>query len=119
MYQVPGPKSSPSSARRWPSRRHRAYLDLLHNGLVLLCNFTDGGRVELCRIEAEHLHEVPTLIGEANEQRHVYYLSGTRELYLQQLRDLGETEYLEQAAIWYGGAWRVLAATAGLELAGS
>jgi hypothetical protein len=30
--------------------RDRAYLDLLHHGLVLLRNFSHGGRVELCRV---------------------------------------------------------------------
>jgi hypothetical protein len=97
--------------------RDRAYLDLLHYGLVLLRNFAHSGRVELCRIEAEHLHEVPTLIGEANERRHVYYLRGTRGLYLQQLRALGDAAYLEQATLWYARPWRVLAEAAGVELA--
>jgi hypothetical protein len=96
--------------------RDRAYLDLLHHGLVLLRNFAHSGRVELCRVEAEHLHEVPTLIGEANEHRHVYYLRGTRDLYLSQLRELGATEYLEQVGIWYAGAWQVLASSAGVQL---
>jgi hypothetical protein len=96
--------------------RDRAYLDLLHNGLVLLRNFAHGGRVKLCRVEAEHLHEIPTLIGEANEFRHEYYLRATRGLYLQQLRELGATEYLEQLAIWYTPAWRVLASAAGVQL---
>src|SRR5262245_4431673 len=94
--------------------RDRAYLDLLHYGLVLLRNFSYGGRVELWRIEAEHLHEVPTLIGEANEHRHLYYLRGTRGLYLQSLRELGAPEYLEQVAIWYSEPWRVLASAAGV-----
>lgn len=97
--------------------RDRAYLDLLHNGLVLLRNFSYGGRVELWRVEAEHLHEIPTLIGEANEYRHAYYLRGTRGLYLEQLRELGDAAYLEQVAVWYTGPWRVLAEAAGVELA--
>jgi hypothetical protein len=97
--------------------RDRAYLDLLHHGLVLLRNFAHDGRVELCRIEADHLHEVPTLIGEINEHRHLYYLRGTRTLYLQQLKGLGAADYLEQVGIWYTQAWQVLAATAGCESA--
>ena len=96
--------------------RDRAYLDLLHHGLVLLRNFAHNGRVDLCRIEAEHLHEIPTLIGEVNEHRHLYYLRGTRGLYLQQLRELGAADYLEQVGIWYARAWQVLAATAGVPL---
>ena len=98
------------------SPRDKAYLDLLHSGLVLLRNFARGGRLEFCPVEAEHLHEIPTLIGETNERRHVYYLRGTRGLYLQQLRALGDAAYLEQVSIWYSGPWRVLADVAGMRL---
>jgi hypothetical protein len=96
--------------------RDRAYLDLLHHGLVLLRNFAHAGRVDLCRIEAEHLHEIPTLIAEVNEHRHLYYLRGTRALYLQQLRALEASDYLEQVDIWCAPAWQVLAAAAGVSL---
>lgn len=88
--------------------RDRAYFDLLHRGLVLLRNIAHSGNVDLCRVEAEHLHEMPTLIGEGNESRHEYYLRATRERYLQQLRELQATDYLEQVAIWYEGPWQVL-----------
>jgi hypothetical protein len=96
--------------------RDRAYLDLLHHGLVRLRNLTHADRIDLCRVEAEHLHEIPTLVGETNERRHVYYLRGTRRLYLQQLQELGAMDYLEQAAIWYTGPWEVLASAAGEQL---
>jgi hypothetical protein len=96
--------------------RDRAYLDILHYGLVLLRNFACGGRLGFCPIEAEHLHEIPTLIGEANEHRHVYYLRGTRGLYLEQLRELGDAVYLEQVSVWYASPWQVLAEAAGMRL---
>jgi hypothetical protein len=96
--------------------RDQAYLDLLHRGLVLLRNFAHGGQVELCRIEADHLHNIPTLLGESNQHRHEYYIRGERGLYLQRLREIGATEYLEQVAIWYSGPWRVLASVAGVQL---
>lgn len=94
------------------SPRDRAYLDILYHGLCLVRNFTCGGRLELGPIEAEHLHELPTLIGEANESRHRYYLRATRSLYLEQLRALGDAEYLEWATRIYTRSWRVLAETA-------
>jgi hypothetical protein len=37
--------------------RDRAYLDLLHHGLVLLRGSAHGDWVDLCRIEAEHLQK--------------------------------------------------------------
>ena len=74
------------------SDRDKAYLSLLHCGLVMLRNIAHSGQIDLCRIEAEHLHEIPTLVGEPNETRHEYYLRGTRGLYLQSLRELGAGE---------------------------
>ncbi len=54
--------------------RERAYLDILHRGLVLVRNLAHGGQTELCRIEADHLHNIPSLLGETNECRHVFYI---------------------------------------------
>jgi hypothetical protein len=90
-------------------------LDLLHRGLVLLRNFARSGNVELYRIEADHLHNIPTLLHEDNEHRHEYDIRGEPGLYLQRLRELG-AEYLEQVAIWYSEPWRVLALAAGVRL---
>ncbi len=96
--------------------RQQAYLDLLHRGLVLLRNLAHPGDVELCRIEADHLHNIPTLLHEDNERRHEYYIRGERGLYLRRLRERGVAEYLEQVAIWYTEPWRVLARAAGVPL---
>jgi hypothetical protein len=96
--------------------RDRAYLELLHHGLVLLRNLAHAGQLELCRIEADHLHNLPTLVGESNEYRHEYYLRDERGLYLQRLRESGAVEHLHRAAVWYSDAWRVLASVAGVQL---
>ncbi len=56
--------------------RQQAYLDLLHRGLVSVRIFAHADRVELCRIEADHLHNIPTLLHEDNEHRHRYYIRG-------------------------------------------
>lgn len=101
---------------RTPSERDTAYLSLLHFGLVTLRNVAHTEQIALCRIEAEHLHEIPTLVGETNEGRHEYYLRGTRELYLQSLREIGATEYLERATAYYSEAWQVLASLAKVTL---
>jgi hypothetical protein len=96
--------------------RLQAYLDLLHRGLVQLRNFAHGGNAELCRIEADHLHNIPSLLYEDNEHRHEYYIRGERGLYLQRLREVGAAEYLEQVGSLYSGPWRVLAEAAGVRL---
>jgi len=71
-----------------------------------------------CRpqIEADHLHNIPTLLGESNEHRHVYYILQERGVYLQRLQELGATEYLEGVWIWYSEPWRVLGCAAGVTL---
>jgi hypothetical protein len=97
-------------------RRDREYLELLHFGLVLLRNYSHSGRVDLCRVEADHLHELPTLVGEPNEGRHLHYLVATRPHYLDSLRRLGASDYLEQVGIWYAEPWRALTSVAGRQL---
>jgi hypothetical protein len=94
----------------------QAYLDLPHRGLVTLRAHAQSGNLELSRIEADHLHNIPTLLDEDNEHRHVYYIQSERGLYLQRLRQLGATEDLEQARIWYAGPWMVLAEAASVTL---
>jgi hypothetical protein len=96
--------------------RQQAYLELLHRGLVLVRNFAHSGTVELCRIEADHLHNIPTLLYEENEHRHEYYIRSERMLFLRRLRELGAVGYLEQAGIWYAEPWRILAEAAGVKL---
>lgn len=96
--------------------REQAYLDILHRGLVLLRNYAHNRQVELCRIEADHLHNIPTLLHEGNEHRHVFYILKERGLYLGRLRKLEATEYLEQVSIWFTEAWWALASAAGVEL---
>jgi hypothetical protein len=79
-------------------------------------NFSESGELELCRIEADHLHNIPTLLGESNERRHVFYIVKERGLYLQRLQELSATEYLRWVSQWYSGPWRVLASVAGVTL---
>jgi hypothetical protein len=97
-------------------RRLQAYLDILHRGLVQLRNFAYSGKIELCRIEADHLHNIPTLLYEDNEHRHEYYIRGERMLYLEQLKALGVAELLEHSQVWYAEPWMTLADVAGVKL---
>lgn len=109
-------------ARMWPvagltlTVREQAYLSLLHWDLPRLRNSACGGQIDLCRIEADHLHNIPSLFGETNEHRHLYYIEQERGYYLEQLAKLGATEYLEDAKRWYSGSWKDLAAAAGVRL---
>jgi hypothetical protein len=97
--------------RSWRSEdvsqtRQRAYRQLLENGLVAVRNCAHAGRLALCEIEADHIHNLPSLLDEPNETRHVYYIVGERRLYLDRLKTLGADEYLEEMMNFYGGPWK-------------
>ena len=63
--------------------RDDLYRQLLHFGLCQLRDTALSGNADYCAIEAEHLHNIPSLIGEANEHRHRYYFDKERVHYLE------------------------------------
>jgi hypothetical protein len=97
-------------------KRRQAYLDLLTHGLAAIVNLAHRGQVELCLIEADHLHNIPSLVDETNEHRHRYYIEQERGAYLERLRMLSAREHLTSMAVWYGHPWQVLADSAGIKL---
>src|SRR5262249_16432272 len=99
-----------------PMNREQAYLNLLHHGLVMIRNSASAGQIDLCRVEADHLHNIPSLLHETNEHRHLYYIEEERGLYLDRLKDTATTEYLDTAELLYSEPWRVLAGVAGMRL---
>lgn len=96
--------------------RQQAYLQILERGLVAVRNHAHGGMIALCEIEADHIHNLPSLLDEPNETRHEYYIVGERSLYLERLKKLGAAEYQETMKSWYAEPWTVLASIAGVEL---
>ena len=96
--------------------RQKAYLDLLAHGLVAVRNLAYGDRSELCGVEADHLHNIPSLLDETNENRHVYYIAKERGLYLDRLRQMGADNHLTQMMAWNNQAWLTLSSIAGVEL---
>jgi hypothetical protein len=68
------------------NERDNIYLQILKYGLISLRNATLRGDIEYCKAEAEHLHNLPTLIGESNEARHEYYFDGERVSYLEKVK---------------------------------
>ena len=88
--------------------RRRAYLELLEYGLVAIRNHAHAGRMKLCEVEADHLHNLPSLLYETNEFRHRYYICEERSLYVERLEQLGERAYPDSMRVWYAGSWKVL-----------
>ncbi len=60
------------------SERDQIYIRILQYGLQRLRDAGLLGMIEYCTIEAEHLHNLPSLIGEANERRHEHYFEKER-----------------------------------------
>ena len=96
--------------------RQQAYLDLLAHGLVRLRDSAYAGNIGLCRIESDHLHNIPTLLYENNERRHEYYIRGERGRSLRRLREVDAAEYIQNSLTMNSFSWAVLAEEAGYSL---
>jgi hypothetical protein len=64
------------------SERDSVYVHILHFGLVRLRDAAEAGNALYSAVEADHLHNVPSLIGERNELRHDLYFDEDRPHYL-------------------------------------
>ena len=65
------------------TERDSIYVQILHHGLLRIRDSAALGHLDYCIVESEHLHNVPSLIGEINEERHLYYFSQERAHYLE------------------------------------
>jgi len=73
------------------NKRDQLYIEILRFGLISLRNQTLSGEFSYCAVEAEHLHEIPSLIDETNEARHDYYLCAHRGHYLERVDQTKES----------------------------
>jgi hypothetical protein len=67
------------------SERDRIYLQILQWGLIGVRAAAWAGDSAYCAVEADHLHNLPSLVGETNELRHDYYYEQERTLYLERV----------------------------------
>ena len=67
------------------TERDEVYLAILQFGLLALRASASAGHSNYCFVEADHLHNIPSLIGETNELRHDYYFNIERTSYLEKL----------------------------------
>jgi len=68
---------------RTMTERDAIYVQILHHGLLRIRDSAALGHIQYCAIESEHLHNIPSLIGETNEERHLYYFSQERTHYIE------------------------------------
>ncbi len=82
------------------------YVRLLHHGLVKLRDLVAGGDDRWAFATAEMLHQVPSLLGETNERRHVYFWRSERGAYLEWLRMSGNEDAASYTRTFYEPIWR-------------
>ena len=86
--------------------RDQIYIEILRFGLQRLRDCSELGLIDYCRVESEHLHNLPSLIGEKNEGRHEYYFQQERTLYLERVNR--STPGLDFTLNRYSELWRML-----------
>lgn len=85
------------------NERDAIYIQILHHGLLRLRDAAATGHTHHCSVEAEHLHNIPSLVGETNEHRHACYLGQERCHYLEHIdRSLPGLEFTlsRYAELW-------------------
>ncbi len=88
------------------TERDEIYVQILHLGLLALRNAAQSGNASHCAIEAVHLQNLPSLIGETNEHRHAHYLNSERVVYLEHAnRSVPE---IGTVLSRYAGLWKAL-----------
>jgi hypothetical protein len=86
-----------------------AYKRILAIGLLALRDRAPRfNSARLVEIEAEHLHNIPSLIDEENLQRHLYYFNSERPAYISSLKELAIPEYSDDVLRMYLIPWEAL-----------
>lgn len=89
--------------------RREAYILILTQGLIAIRDFGSFNRgPELCKIEADHLHNIPSLLDEPNAHRHIYYALHERSLYLERVQEAADEDYLHVTVELYQKPWMTL-----------
>ena len=82
------------------------YNRLLLFGLVILREAIYAGNDDWAKAEVEMLHNIPSLIGEQNLERHRYFWFTERELYIEKITALGLNEPKSRMLTFYEPIWR-------------
>ncbi len=85
--------------------RDALYTHMLHVGLIIVRQALAAGRVEWARAEIDLLHNIPSLIGEKNLSRHVYFWNGERQHYLDWMSRHGTDEAKSGMRTYYMPIW--------------
>jgi hypothetical protein len=88
-----------------PDEVRVAVVQLLRTGLLRIRRAAGAADAALCFIEADHLHNLPTLLESYSEELLRFYLNVEREAYLKQLgrhaaRDTHHQDVREMQPLW-------------------
>jgi hypothetical protein len=88
------------------SELDRLYIAILYQGLISIRNASSNGDLDLCKAESEYLHEIPSLIGEANLRRHIYQATKVRPAFLKWAKENRREDVLEFVKTWFATEWK-------------
>jgi len=91
------------------------YLQILRDGILTIRSLAAGGDRERIFAEADHIHNLPTLIGNANHQLHLYYAQIERPCYLEWLKNHVDLTQHDFTNPLFAPLWKRLDSILGIE----
>lgn len=87
------------------------YAHLLRVGFIVLRQAADSGNTRWLHAELDLLHNVPSLIGERNAQRHEYFWRQERNGYRERIAKLGSADATSRMRTYYDPLWEEMASS--------
>jgi hypothetical protein len=81
------------------------YVQFLERGLLTIREAIACGDLGWARLAVELLHNVPSLLGEENIERHRYFWNQERGLYLERIAGQGSARAMERMQENYESIW--------------
>ena len=88
------------------SELDRLYARLMQVGFLVLRQAIDSENADWIRAEIELLHNIPSLLGEENFERHRYFWTHERDQYLNWLLSHGSAEARSRMRTYYEPLWK-------------
>lgn len=85
------------------------YKMLLNVGFIVLRDAIQSGSSEWIKAEMEMLHNIPSLIGESNSERHKYYWLHERRAYVDWISKYGSEYARSRMKTFYDPTWEAMA----------
>lgn len=86
----------------------RLYARLLQVGFIVLDQAIESGDQDWVRAEVEFLHNIPSLLGEENSERHRYFWNEERSHYIDWVSTRGPEEAQSRLRTYYEPIWSEL-----------